>query len=75
MQTIVPPALMLPERRLETLIEQALAAQLSASRYHNSVSSMCSLLSDYDVSAIQLPCRTSQVLFSTLCIQMLWFIT
>lgn len=62
LQTIVPPALMLPERRLETLIEQALAAQLSASRYHNSVSSMCSLLSDYDVSAIQLPSRTSQVL-------------
>lgn len=57
----MPPTVLLPDRRLETLVEQALQAQLQDSRYHNTTSATVSLLSDYDAGPERMPSRTSQV--------------
>lgn len=53
--------MLLPDRRLETLVEQALEAQLQDSRYHNGSTATVSLFSDYDAGPEQMPSRTSQV--------------
>ena len=60
-QAIIPPGLMVPERRLETLVEQALHAQLAACMFHNHAAGAVSLLSDYRAGVEQLPTRTVQV--------------
>lgn len=62
LQTVVPPELMLPERRLEDLVEQALQAQIQACRYHNSPGARPSLLKDYSCGTEQIPTCTTQVL-------------
>jgi WD domain, G-beta repeat len=60
-QDIVPPALMVPERRLEVLVEQALMAQLSAAMFHNRATAAVSLLTDYRAGTEHIPTRTVQV--------------
>lgn len=57
----MPPALMVPERRLEVLVEQALTAQLSAAMFHNRATAAVSLLTDYRAGTEHIPTRTVQV--------------
>ena len=64
-QDIVPPALMVPERRLEVLVEQALTAQLSAAMFHNRATAAVSLLTDYHAGTEHIPTRTVQVRTTT----------
>lgn len=61
MQAIVPASVMLPERRLEALVEQALEAQLSKARRHNAGRGLVSLLTDYYADSDHIPNHTSQV--------------
>jgi hypothetical protein len=61
LQAVVPPEVMLPERRLEELVEQALAAQLAACPFLNSLAARPSLLSDYACGTEQVPSCTTQV--------------
>lgn len=51
---------MLPERRLEELVEQALVAQMASSRFHNAPGARPSLLLDYDCGTEQIPTCTTQ---------------
>jgi WD40 repeat protein len=53
---------MVPERRLEVLVEQALTAQLSAAMFHNRATAAVSLLTDYRAGTEHIPTRTVQVL-------------
>ncbi|KAK9820308.1 hypothetical protein WJX72_008774 [[Myrmecia] bisecta] len=62
LQGIAPPDVMLPERRLEVLLEQALHSQMNRSLYHNTSHAAVSLLSDYKCGREQLPSVTTQVL-------------
>jgi WD40 repeat protein len=62
MQAVIPPNLMLPERRLEELVEQALVAQITNCRFHNDPGARPSLLSDYSCGTEQIPTCTTQVL-------------
>lgn len=57
----MPPALMVPERRLEALVEQALQAQLDNCHYYNHASAAVSLLTDYQAGTEQIPTHTVQV--------------
>lgn len=52
---------MLPERRLEDLVEQALCAQVAACRFHNAPGVRPSLLTDYSCGTEQIPTCTTQV--------------
>lgn len=52
---------MVPERRLEVLVEQALTAQLSAAMFHNRATAAVSLLTDYRAGTEHIPTRTVQV--------------
>ncbi|UYV63223.1 WDR26 [Cordylochernes scorpioides] len=62
----LPPSVMLPPHRLETLLHQALQLQKEQCPYHNSgpesPSSTASLLVDHTCSKEQFPCETIQVL-------------
>lgn len=57
----MPASVMLPERRLEALVEQALEAQLSKARRHNAGRGLVSLLTDYYADSDHIPNHTSQV--------------
>ncbi len=52
---------MVPERRLEALVEQALQAQLDNCHYYNHASAAVSLLTDYQAGTEQIPTHTVQV--------------
>jgi hypothetical protein len=52
---------MLPEHRLETLVEQALEFQMQQCLHNNTQQVAVSLLSDYKCGAEQIPMRTVQV--------------
>lgn len=60
-QAVIPPDLLLPERRLEELVEQALSAQLAACTFHNAPGARPSLLADYSCGTEQIPTCTTQV--------------
>ncbi|XP_068654312.1 WD repeat-containing protein 26 homolog isoform X2 [Aristolochia californica] len=62
LQNLLPPTVMIPERRLEHLVEQALNVQREACVFHNSLDSSLSLYSDHQCGRDQIPSQTVQVL-------------
>ncbi|XP_043688903.1 WD repeat-containing protein 26 homolog [Telopea speciosissima] len=62
LQELLPPTVMIPERRLEHLVEQALNVQREACVFHNSLDSALSLYSDHQCGKDQIPSHTLQVL-------------
>ncbi|KAL4452448.1 hypothetical protein ABPG75_008110 [Micractinium tetrahymenae] len=62
LQDSLLPSLLIPERRLEELVEQALLAQLESCAYFNSRATHLSLFTDFQVGAEQLPTQPGQVL-------------
>jgi hypothetical protein len=58
---LLPPSLLLPEARLQVLLEQALEAQRSACRVHNTDRRQMSLLHDH-LCVGQIPTHTLQIL-------------
>lgn len=57
----MPPDVLLPDNRLEVLLEQALDSQLTKCLYHNTHHLAISLLYDYECGREQIPTTTSQV--------------
>mmetsp|Transcript_20610 Transcript_20610/g.24748 ORF Transcript_20610/g.24748 Transcript_20610/m.24748 type:complete len:637 (-) Transcript_20610:656-2566(-) len=62
LQNLLPPSVMLPERRLEVLVDQALQCQIRACRFHNTKDPHVSLLSDHVCTINEIPTITTQVL-------------
>ncbi|KAM3602282.1 uncharacterized protein V6R79_001464 [Siganus canaliculatus] len=66
LQTYLPPSVMLPPRRLQTLLRQAVELQRDRCLYHNtkldSNLDSVSLLLDHVCSRKQFPCYTQQIL-------------
>ncbi|KAA8544799.1 hypothetical protein F0562_019610 [Nyssa sinensis] len=61
LQKLLPPTVMIPERRLEHLVEQALNLQLDACMFHNSLDSEMSLYTDHQCGKDQIPSQTLQI--------------
>lgn len=61
LQKLLPPTVLIPERRLEHLVEQALILQREACLFHNSLDKEMSLYSDHHCGKYQIPSRTLQV--------------
>lgn len=61
LQKLLPPTIMIPERRLEQLVEQALILQRDACLFHNSLDKDMSLYTDHQCGRDQIPSRTVQV--------------
>ncbi|KAF6167464.1 hypothetical protein GIB67_031665 [Kingdonia uniflora] len=59
-QKFLPPTVMIPERRLEHLVEQALTVQREACVFHNSLDSLISLHSDHRCGKYHIPSETLQ---------------
>ncbi|XP_020584512.1 WD repeat-containing protein 26-like [Phalaenopsis equestris] len=59
---IFPPSVMIPERRLENLVEQALCLQRETCFLHNSLDKSLSLYTDHQCGKDQIPSKTLQVL-------------
>uniref|UniRef100_A0A3Q1H094 WD repeat-containing protein 26 n=1 Tax=Anabas testudineus TaxID=64144 RepID=A0A3Q1H094_ANATE len=66
LQTYLPPSVMLPPRRLQTLLKQAVELQRERCLYHNTKLDTgldsVSLLLDHACSRKQFPCYTQQIL-------------
>uniref|UniRef100_A0A7N0RIW5 CTLH domain-containing protein n=1 Tax=Kalanchoe fedtschenkoi TaxID=63787 RepID=A0A7N0RIW5_KALFE len=62
LQKLLPATLMIPERRLENLVEQALSLQRDACRFHNSSDQEMSLYVDHHCGKDQIPSHTLQIL-------------
>jgi hypothetical protein len=62
LQNVLPPTVMVPERRLENLVEQALTVQREACYLHNSIDGL-SLYIDHHCGKDQIPSRALQVSF------------
>ncbi|KAH7533693.1 WD repeat-containing protein 26 homolog [Ziziphus jujuba] len=62
LQELLPPTVMIPERRLEHLVEQALVLQRDACIFHNSLNEEMSLYTDHQCGRDQIPSRTLQIL-------------
>ncbi|UPR04175.1 WD40 repeat domain-containing protein [Chloropicon primus] len=62
LQEVIPSSVMLPENRLESLLGQAVANQISQCMYYNKTDTTFSLLSDYSCGPEQIPSVTCQVL-------------
>eukprot|EP00250_Pteridium_aquilinum_P010080 c19140_g1_i1 orf=398-2182(-) len=62
LQGLLPPSVMIPEKRLEHLLEQALIVQRQSCIFHNSVDQSLSLYSDHQCGRDQIPSQTLQVL-------------
>ena len=63
LQKLLPPTVMIPERRLEHLVEQALVLQRDACMFHNSLDKEMSLYADHQCGRDQIPSQTLQVRF------------
>lgn len=61
LQKLFPAAIMIPEKRLEQLVEQALDVQRDACAYHNTLDSELSLYSDHHCGTNRIPSQTLQV--------------
>lgn len=61
LQKVLPPTVMVPERRLENLVEQALTIQRAGCYFHNSIDGL-SLYIDHQCGKDHIPSRTLQVL-------------
>lgn len=61
LQKILPPSLMIPEKRLEHLVERALLLQRDSCTFHNSINKEMSLYTDHDCGRNQIPSQTLQV--------------
>lgn len=61
LQKLLPPTVMIPEKRLEHLVEQALILQREACLFHNSLDKEMSLYSDHHCGKDQIPSKTLQV--------------
>lgn len=61
LQEMFPPAVMIPEKRLLHLVEQALDLQRDACRFHNSSLVEMSLLTDHKCGKEHIPSHTLQV--------------
>ena len=61
LQKLLPPTVMIPEKRLEHLVEQALILQREACPFHNSLDKEMSLYSDHHCGKDQIPSSTLQV--------------
>lgn len=61
LQKLLPASLMIPEKRLEHLVERALLLQLDSCTFHNSLSKEMSLYTDHNCGKIQIPSQTLQV--------------
>lgn len=61
LQKLLPPTILIPERRLEHLVEQALVLQREACIFHNSLDKDMSLYTDHQCGKDQIPSRTLQV--------------
>ncbi|KAL0400213.1 UNVERIFIED_CONTAM: WD repeat-containing protein 26 [Sesamum radiatum] len=59
---LIPPTVMIPERRLVHLVEHALDLQKDACRFHNSSVGKMSLLTDHQCGRNHIPSQTLQVL-------------
>ncbi|KAK4787852.1 hypothetical protein SAY86_011685 [Trapa natans] len=62
LQKLLPPHVMIPDRRLEHLVEQALILQRDTCMFHNSEDNVMSLYKDHQCGRDQIPSRTLQVL-------------
>ncbi|XP_021275201.1 WD repeat-containing protein 26-like [Herrania umbratica] len=62
LQKLLPPTVMIPERRLEHLVEQALVLQRDACMFHNSLEKDMSLYADHQCGRDQIPSQTLQIL-------------
>ncbi|XP_024019245.1 WD repeat-containing protein 26 homolog [Morus notabilis] len=62
LQELLPPTIMVPESRLEHLVEQALVLQRDACFFHNSLNEEMSLYTDHFCGRDQIPSRTLQIL-------------
>ncbi|GAA0185707.1 hypothetical protein LIER_33858 [Lithospermum erythrorhizon] len=62
LQRVLPNAVMIPEKRLVHLVEQALDLQRDTCRFHNSLVTEMSLLSDHQCGRDQIPSQTIQIL-------------
>ncbi|KAM0919325.1 hypothetical protein ACQ4PT_008249 [Festuca glaucescens] len=61
LQKVLPPTVMVPEKRLENLVEQALTVQREACYLHNSIDGL-SLYIDHHCGKDQIPSRALQIL-------------
>ncbi|GMH08707.1 hypothetical protein Nepgr_010547 [Nepenthes gracilis] len=62
LETLLPAAMFVPERRLEHLVEQALDVQRDSCVFHNTLDSELSLYSDHQCGRNRIPSQTSQIL-------------
>lgn len=61
LQELLPPSIMIPEKRLERLVDQALEVQREACIFHNTSETALSLYVDHRCGREQIPTRTLQV--------------
>ncbi|KAK8951332.1 hypothetical protein KSP39_PZI003175 [Platanthera zijinensis] len=62
LQKVLPPTLMIPEGRLEHLVEQALNVQREACYFHNALDTCLTLYTDHHCRKDQIPSQTTQIL-------------
>ncbi|KAE8724860.1 Transducin family protein / WD-40 repeat family protein isoform 2 [Hibiscus syriacus] len=62
LQKLLPPTVMIPEGRLEHLVEQALVLQRDACMFHNSLDKEMSLYADHQCGRDQIPSQALQIL-------------
>lgn len=64
LEKLLPPPIMLPERRLEHLVETAVSAQIDSCMYHNTLGAV-SIYEDHCCGRDQIPTETIQVCFAS----------
>ncbi|AED91320.1 WD-repeat protein-like [Arabidopsis thaliana] len=64
LQTLLPASVIIPEKRLECLVENSLHIQRDSCVFHNTLDSDLSLYSDHQCGKHQIPSQTAQILES-----------